>query len=178
MSDFDAFLRDGRHIFSVCPECAAIHRLSDIPLSYEGEPPFVDWKDKIDTRLEALGTERMALVAKERELKDAYREKAQGEAMRPLLLRVAPSFLAADIDPRDVRTIIEPTEFVEFRGYTEGTIESVRFLKIGTTTPLLDSLGRAIAMKEVGWLTLQVGDDGVVVPTPPRQKRKSKSNAE
>jgi predicted Holliday junction resolvase-like endonuclease len=175
MTDFEAFLRDGRHIFSMCPQCGALHRLSDIPLSYQGETPFVDWKDRIDTERDSLETERRTLVAKEKTLKDEYREKAQGEAMRPLLGKVAPSFVRADIDPRDVRTIIEPTEFVEFRGYTKNSIESVRFLQVGPSTPLLESIRRTLAAKEVGWLTLQVSEDGIIVPKPPPAKRRSRA---
>ena len=47
MSDLLAFLEEGRHIFSVCPECRRIHRLSDLRLSLGGQ--YVpDWLDLLD----------------------------------------------------------------------------------------------------------------------------------
>lgn len=178
MNEFESFLKDGRHIFSVCPECGAVHRLSDIPLSYQGEVPFRDWKERLDADRDSLENERRGLVVQEKRLQDEYREKAQGEAMRPLLERVAPSFVRANIDPRDVRTIIEPAEFVEFRGYTKNTIEAVRFLHLGSPTPLLDSIRRTLDAKEVGWLTLQVTDDGTVVPKAAPAKRRARRSTQ
>jgi hypothetical protein len=149
---------------------ASAHRDSIV---VSGRDPFVDWKDRIDTDKDSIESERRSLITRERTLKDEYREKAQGEGMRPLLAKVAPAFVRADIDPRDVRTIIEPTEFVEFRGYTKNSIESVRFLHVGPMTPLLDTIHRTLAAKEVGWLTLQVGEDGTIVSKPPPLKRRS-----
>ena len=51
VSDLALFLKQNRHLFSVCPECGNVHRLSDLQLAQKGryQP---DWLDALEKRQE------------------------------------------------------------------------------------------------------------------------------
>lgn len=175
MSDLETFLQEGRRVFSVCPQCQSVHRLSELALSRDGA--FApDWKDTIDAEAIAVRKEHVDLQSQEKTLRAEALRKAQVERIPQLLDKAAPTFARGGIDPRDVRILVEPTEFVEFRGYTAGSLDQVvRFLHLGPRTPLQGSIADTISAGNLGWRTARVGPDGEVTMLAPTERVKKKS---
>lgn len=175
MSDLEVFLREGRRVFSVCPHCQSIHRLSELALSRDGS--FVpDWKDAIDAETLAARREQTDLQGQEKTLRAEALRKAQTERIPLLLQKAAPTFARGGIDPRDVRILVEPTEFVEFRGYTsERPDQVVRFLHIGPRTEVQKSIAETVSAGNMGWKTAHVDPDGNVVMQEPTERIKKKT---
>lgn len=175
MSDLETYLRESRRVFSLCPDCNSVWRLSELVLSPDGSYT-PDWKDVIDGETAKLRKEQADLQATEKAARTEAFRRAQKERIPVLLERTAPTFVKQGIDPRDIRTLVDPTEFIEFRGYAaDQEIEAVRFLHLGTPTPVHASISRALADGSLGWKTAQVGDDGTVTLEEPTERVKRKS---
>ena len=72
-------------------------------------------------------------------------------------------FYKLKIDPRDVRTILHPLDFVVFRGMnSRDGVQDVGLVNLGTRTTISTSIRRAIDARNVGWRTIRVGDDGLI----------------
>lgn len=162
MSDLLTYLTEGRHVFSVCPECGSIHRLSELGLSRKGT--YVpDWMDKIEGRHDYLERRRGALEDRAAELQLAAKVRAESKVLPQLLSRAAPMFYKLQIDPRDVRTIIHPLDFVVFRGMnSRAGVRAVDFLSLHRGNAFAPSIRTALDAGKFGWRTVRVSDNGTV----------------
>lgn len=162
MTDMGAYLREGRHVFSICPECAEIHRLTDLQLSFKGRYTR-DWLDDLQEELAQLGQRREDLEGRQRELKAAAKQKAERRILPQVLRKVVPTIHRWGIDPRDIRPLISPVEFVAFRGMnSEDGIREVTFLNLSGRNSLSESITESTTARRVAWATVRVRDDGVI----------------
>jgi predicted Holliday junction resolvase-like endonuclease len=162
VSDLQTYLTEGRHIFSVCPECGSVHRLSELALSRRGKY-IPDWMDRIEGRRDALERRRGALEERASELQRVAKERAEQRVLPQLLSRAAPMFYKLRIDPRDVRTIIHPIDFVVFRGMnSRDGVRAVDLVSLQRGSAFAPSISKAIHANELGWRTVHVGDNGTV----------------
>ncbi len=162
MSDLLLFLRENRHIFSICPECGSINRLSDLQLAKRGRYR-IDWMDKLETRLQSWETRESNLEERRHELRQAAKQRAEKRELPRLLRKVAPVFSRWKLDPRDVRAIFNPVEFVVFDGMnSERGVRRVTMLHLGPKSSLSRSIEGAIARCDLGWTTIRVHGDGTV----------------
>lgn len=162
MSDFAAFLGDGRHIFCICPECGETHRLTDLEISKKGKQTK-DFLDKFEDSMAKLEDKRTQLEARARELQDDARRRAVRRVLPQLLRQAVPGLYRRGINPQDVRTLIHPVEFVAFEGMSsDDGVHQVTFLNMGPATQETQSLQRAIEDHSLDWATLRVSDDGSV----------------
>ena len=175
MIDLETYLKESRRVFSLCPECHAVWRLSDLALARDaGFAP--DWKDLIDEETKKLREEQHSLQGREKAIRAEALRVAQKERIPILLERTAPTFVRRGIDPRDIRTLVDPTEFIEFRGYAaDQAIDSVRFLHLGPASKIHESIATAISAGEFGWKTAQVGEEGTVTLREPTERIRKKS---
>lgn len=162
MSDLLTLLGEGRHIFSMCPECGEIHRLTDLQLSHRGKYA-PDWLDKMEATRARLDVRKESLEDRARALQALAKEKAERRVLPQLLKRAVPAFYEWGVDPRDVRTLIHPVEFVAFRGMnSKDGVREVTFLNLGPPTPISKSIDRAVSAGELAWNTLRIDDEGTV----------------
>lgn len=177
MSDLETYLEESRRVFSLCPECHAVWRLSELTLSRDGS--FApDWKDALDSETTQLRREQAELQRMEKAAKAEAIRRAQRERIPALLQRAAPTFVKQGIDPRDIRTLVDPTEFIEFRGYAaEQAIDSVRFLHLGSPSKVHESIANVISAGDFGWRTAQVNDEGTVVLEEPTERIKNSARS-
>lgn len=162
MSDPMLFIRESRHIFSVCPVCGIVHRLNDLQIAREGKYP-PDWLDKIDQKHDRLVMRLEELEAKRKEYQKAAIERAEAVELPRLLKKVAPSFVKWKTDPRDVRTIFNPVEFIVFDGMnSQDGVQSVSLVHLGERAKVIRSIEKSIEQRKFGWKTLHVDDYGTV----------------
>jgi predicted Holliday junction resolvase-like endonuclease len=162
MSDFSTFVREGRHIFSVCPECGTVHRLSDLHLSRQGKY-IPDWMDKIERGRDRLEQRRGSLEERAAELQRIAKERAERKILPQLLWRAAPMFYRLKIDPRDVRTIIHPLDFVVFSGMnSRDGVQEVTLVNLGSPDAISSAISKVIGGGNFSWRTILVEDDGTI----------------
>jgi predicted Holliday junction resolvase-like endonuclease len=162
MIELPFFLRENRHIFSVCPKCGIVHRLSELRLSRKGRYAS-DWLDTLQSKNERWQNRKDKLESECHSLQQDAKEKAERKELPKLLNRVAPVFIQWKIDPRDVRTIFDPVEFVAFEGLnSEDGVQRVSLLHLGSPHRLTKSLEHTITAGNFGWNTLRLEDDGTI----------------
>ena len=162
MSDLQTYLTEGRHIFSVCPECGSVHRLSELALSRKGKY-LPDWMDKIEGRRDALERRRGTLDERASDMQRVAKERAERRVLPQLLSRAAPMFYKLQIDPRDVRTIIHSLDFVVFRGMnSRDGVRAVDLVSLRQGNAFVPSIRKAVDANEFGWRTVRVGDKGTI----------------
>ena len=173
MSDPLLFIRESRHIFDVCPICGVVHRLNDLQIARKGRYP-PDWFDKIEERHDRLVMRLTALESRKKEYQQAAIEQAEAVELPKLLQKVAPTFIKWKTNPRDVRTIFNPVEFLIFDGLSSGEgVRSVSLVHVGERTGVIRAIEKAIEQKEFGWKTLHVDDYGTVSEKHVRSKESS-----
>jgi len=79
-----------------------------------------------------------------------------GEQLAPLML-----FLKYDINPKDVRFIGSPVDFIAFKGLSEGSLEEIVFIEVksGKTSDLTHRermIRKVVEDKRVSWLLLNL----------------------
>lgn len=162
MGEFSTYLEQSRHIFSVCPKCDSVSRLTDLELARRGKYT-PDWLDKIEAGIEKAGQDRFQLEQKAKALKDAARKEAEAELLPRRLREIAPTFANTGFDPRDVSAILDPVQFVIFEGMSsvDGVRSIVFFSKTGSGSRL-ESLRQSIRSHAYDWNLVRVADDGSI----------------
>jgi predicted Holliday junction resolvase-like endonuclease len=162
MDSYVAYLHESRHIFSICPECGEVHRLSDMRLMLD-EKFEKDWLDKLDNQRKNLEEKIVSLQDKAKEMKEKAKEKLQKSVMPQLLRNAAPVFACKDIDVRDVRTLLHPVEYVAFEGmYSTGGVRQISFLYTGDRNDQIRSIEDSISKRHFDWNTLRLDDEGII----------------
>lgn len=161
MSELSFFLKENRHIFSICPECGMVHRLSSLRPFHRDYRP--DWLDLLEDKGTHLQNRLASLEERAGQLQKAAKEKAEREELPRLLGSLAPFFKRWKIDARDVRAVFDPIELVAFEGLnSEDGVQRISFLHLGNPHRLTASLEHAISEEKFGWNTLRLEDDGSI----------------
>lgn len=162
MGEFSTYLETSRHIFSVCPECDSVSRLTELELGRRGKY-VADWLDRIESGIEKTGQDKFALEQRAKELRDAARKEAEAELLPRRLREIAPTFANSGFDPRDVSAILDPVQFVIFEGMNsaDGVRNIVFFSRDGSGTRFA-SLRETIRGHAFDWNLVRVADDGAI----------------
>lgn len=158
-------LHEGRHIFVVCPKCSLVHRLSDLQLRRRAryDP---DWLDRIQRQQDSVARRLEDLESRARELRARAKEKAEQEELPKRIRDLLPWVERHALDPRDVRVLVNPTEFVVFEGMNSSDgVHSITFLATRSPQNAIENLDRVVKTRSLRWNTLRVSDDGVVQPS-------------
>lgn len=162
MGEFSTYLEQSRHIFSICPECDSVSRLTDLELARRGRYS-PDWLDKIEAGIDKAGQDKFALDQRARALKDAARRAAEADLLPRRLREIAPAFAKSGFDPRDVSAILDPVQFVIFEGMSsEDGVRRIVFFSRAGTGPSFESLREAILGRAYDWNLVRVADDGSI----------------
>lgn len=162
MNEVSFYLTEGRRVFSVCPRCGAVHRLSELALAKRGEHE-TDWLDELRGQRQGLEGTLAGLEEQRKGMVAEARRRAEVEELPQLLRRAAPAFDGTSIDPRDVRILFHPVEFAVFEGMNSGDgVRGVTLLHLGRGGALVEGIGAAVERGNVGWRTIRVDDDGNV----------------
>ena len=162
MDSFALYLHESRRIFSVCPECGEVHRLSDLRLTLD-EKYEKDWRDKLDDQRDGLEEKIATLGEKASALKKKAKERVERRVLPQLLRNAAPAFACKKIDARDVRTLLHPIDYVAFEGMnSSGGVRMVSLLYIGGRNEQIRTIEEAVAKRSFGWNTVRLGEDGII----------------
>lgn len=127
----------------------------------------------------------MQMVKSDVAVKAVIRDSTQAAVMRSrsvllgsMLERIAPCFARFAHDPRDMRAICNPVDYVVFDGLTAGrTVQQVTFVEVkcGTsrTSPVQRSIREAVKRHRVEWEQWNIGDPRIPITkqlAPARQR--------
>jgi len=104
-----------RKILCLCPCCGKVHRVSDMRLIVKGHAAGT-WLDEYEKEEQKLSAEEQRLDEKEGVLREAAHEKGRREATRVFSKAICPALKALRLDPFDVKPILNPVDFVVFKG--------------------------------------------------------------
>jgi predicted Holliday junction resolvase-like endonuclease len=165
-SDLLWFLREQRHIFMVCPCCGEVVRLSDARISYQLKYAD-DWLDRIERSEERVGRQIESFEERRKELRDRSVARARQRILPQLLRKVVPAVSSLKLSPMDVKTIMDPVGYVVFDGLNSARgCRRILFLDTEEASRerqrIRESIGRAIRRGDMGWTTVQIGQDGTI----------------
>jgi len=115
MSELLEEYQEFRKILCVCPCCGEIVRVSDLRLRAKG-PATRTWLDDYEKKEQKLATDEESLDEAEANLREAAHEKGRKEATRIFSKAICPALRALKLDPFDVKPILNPIDFVVFKG--------------------------------------------------------------
>ena len=165
---FDAYFREQRHIFGVCPnaECRAVKRLAQIRISYRARYEK-DWLDRVDDQTAFWEEKQSELKEKRKELRQSY----IGEARRTVLprkLRFASQlYLRQNVQPEDIKVVLHPLDFIGFDGLiTNEKLRRIVLLDSKLNTPyrgkIQQSIEKVVNDTKYDWGVLRIDDDGKI----------------
>ncbi len=160
---FESF-RDFRKILCVCPCCGEMHRLSDLHIQFKGAVKKT-WLDSYEKNLHYMANRENKFAEQEEKLRETSREKGRKEAEKVFNKSLLPSISALKLDPYDIKPILNPIDFVVFKGMNKSEyVKEILFLsKTNNFKSLNDSrvqIDKAISNDKYDWQVARIDEDG------------------
>jgi predicted Holliday junction resolvase-like endonuclease len=189
--DFNRFIilfyQEQHFIFGVCPCCYHIFQLSECVVSVKGKKIILpEVKEIMEHQAQvSKQEERLSMLDQklfdqqdkytylEQEIKDGeshierrYRNEGRKQALKKIK-KVDKVFIKRNIDPRDVRLIFNPVEYIAFKGLTDDEeIRSISFLTRHIESRkhelAIDSLDKTINKGNLEFVVIRIDDDGKI----------------
>jgi len=182
------FYKEQRFIFGICPCCRKIFQLTDCAIYFGGKRVRINELDaaiergqdihREEDKLQSLEEDRYGLQDDIDVLKSEYEDqvkpiierKYKVEGRRQALARIKKVdkiFTRKKIDPRDIRLIFDPVEFVAFKGLTDGEgIASIAFVakapRNKSQERIMNSIETTIKNGDYDFTLIRINDNGAV----------------
>jgi len=161
------FFRYQRQIFGICPCCGEFFRLSDCKITEDEEEPS-DWLEQLKKEDRQLSNREAKIEEQLAVLREEARAQGRKTAGR-LVKKVDKVFTPQKLNPDDAKVIFHPVDYVVFNGMKDNRVDGLKnilFLdaaqKSKEAKTIQRSLEKAIEQEKYEWLTLRVGNDGVI----------------
>ncbi len=160
-------LQEFRKILCICPCCGEMVRVSDLRLRLKGTT-IKTWLDEYQKNKQYIEKKEERFYEMEEELREVAREKGRKEAEEVFNKSILPSFKALKLDPFDVKPILNPVDFVVFKGMNKnGVVSDIVFLskeyKISSLHLIRCQIQKAIAQKNYEWQVARIDENGKIV---------------
>lgn len=160
-------LQEFRKILCICPCCGEIVRVSDLHLKLKGTT-IMTWLDEYQKKEQDILKQEEKFDEIEEKLREIAREKGRKEAEKVFNKAIIPSFKALKLDPFDVKPILNPIDFVVFKGMNKTEIISdIVFLskeyKISPLNILRQQIQKVIAQKNYEWQVARIDERGSII---------------
>jgi len=155
-----------RKILCICPCCNELSRVSDLKLKIKGRE-VKTWLDKFDKRREIIDRKEEKFREIESELRKKSVEKGRMEAQKSFNKAISPDFKALKFDPFDIKPILNPIDFVVFKGMNKiREIKEIIFLSQQLKNPALNKIRiqvkNSIQKKKYHWQVARINERGVI----------------
>jgi len=161
---FEEF-QEFRKILCVCPCCGDLVRVSDLKLKVKG-PSAPTWLDEYETMRRVIGEKIGRFEEKKHALKEKATEKGRKEAEKAINKAIPAVLKSLKLDPFDVKPILNPVDFVVFKGMTkkENEIDDILMLSKQVTNPQLNKIReqvkKAILSNMYEWQVARITEEG------------------
>ena len=167
MTEIFQQFQEFRKILCVCPCCSSIVRISDLHLKTKG--PYVNtWLDDFDKKHLEFQIKEKRFEEKEGKLRKLAVEKGRIAAEKAINKTLSPALKTLKLDPYDVKAILNPIDFVVFKGMTKkDSINDILLLSKQVVNPDLNKIRqqvkKAVEKKEYGWQVARIDGKGKIV---------------
>ena len=151
-----------RKILCVCPCCGDLVRVSDLKL--KAGTGVRTWLDEYDKKVLAMDKKEDRFDEKESELRENAREKGRKEAEKAIAAAVDPKFKALKLNPYDIKSILNPVDFVVFDGMNKDNLKNILFLSKSIRNPALNvarkQVKNTVEQKNYEWKVARIDAKG------------------
>ncbi len=166
MNLFEEF-QEFRKILCICPCCGDLVRVSDLKLRAKGAVART-WLDDYAKRDLDLGKKEERFDDEEGKLRELAREKGRKAAEKVFNKAISPTFKALKLDPFDVKAILNPIDFVVFKGMNKkDEVSDIVMLSKQVNNPDLNKIRSqvktAISKKKYDWQVARIDEEGGLV---------------
>lgn len=156
--------QDLREILCVCPCCGDLVRASELKLKAKGPAPKT-WLDNYEKKIHLLDKKFEKFEGKEKELRDLAREKGRKEAQKAFRKAISPKFRALKYDPFDIKPILNPVDFIVFKGMNKkDSVNEIIMLSKACRNPPLNTIRKqvknAITKNSYNWQVARIDEIG------------------
>lgn len=122
--------------------------------------------DDVEDKEEIWNRKIEGLLARQKEMKRAAKAKAEKQVLPGKLRKIAPAFYTMRINPRDIRVISDPIDFVNFEGMSVEQTKRIVLLDEIKNQSFRKDLQRSVESvvnhDRYDWEILRIDDDGNV----------------
>lgn len=162
---FEEF-QEFRKILCICPCCGDIVRMSDLRLKAKG-PAARTWLDDYEKKSLAMAKKEEKFDEKEAKLREHAVEKGRKAAEEVINKAISPALKALKLDPFDVKPILNPIDFIVFKGMTKNdAVNDIMMLSKKINNSELNAIRgqvrKVILQKKYEWQVARIGEDGEI----------------
>ena len=166
MIDLFEEFQEFRKILCICPCCSELVRVSDLRLKTKGPAPRT-WIDDFEKLDQALNTKINKFEEKEEKLRELARERGRKQPEIIFNNAIIPALKALKLDPFDIKPIMNPVDFVVFKGMNkEGAVSDIIMLSRKCASPTLNTLRQqvktSVINKNYEWQVARIDDKGTI----------------
>ncbi len=167
MSELLTQFQDFRIILCVCPCCGDLVRVSDLRLIAKG-PAMRTWLDDHEKQEQEWEKKEEKFEEIEEKLREKAIEKGRMEAEKVFNNAISSSFKALKLDPYDVKPILNPVDFIVFKGMDkEDAVSDIILLSKEYNSSSLNSIRRqieaAISGAKYEWQVARIDERGNIL---------------
>ena len=166
MTELFKEFQEFRKILCVCPCCGEISRVSDLRLKAKA-PAVKTWLDTFEDKVQKFGLKVEKFEEKEEELREVARAKGRKAAEKAVNKAITPELRKLKLDPFDVKPILNPIDFVVFKGmYKRDDISSIILLSKQLKNPAINiyrgQVEKAVKDRKYEWQVARINDKGCI----------------
>lgn len=159
----DSF-QEFRKILCVCPCCGDLYRVSDLNLKAKGEMKKT-WLDDYEKKAFLVSKKEALFDEQKSKLREAARKKGRKAAEKVVNNVISPEFKALKLDVSDVKPILNPIDFVVFKGMTKNdSVNDIILLSKYIKNPELNTIRKQIEkvvlQKKYDWQVARIDEKG------------------
>lgn len=163
---FEEF-QEFRKILCICPRCNELVRVSDLHFKLKSAAPRT-WLDDYEKRSLVIDNKETKFGEIEEKLREIATNKGRKAAAKVFNNAISPSFRALKLDPLDVKPILNPVDFVVFKGMNKNDlISDIIFLSKKYDFPTLSTIQSQvetiISKNNYEWQVARIDDKGNIV---------------
>lgn len=153
-----------RKILCVCPDCGTIVRVSDLKLKVKGTTTKT-WLDEYEAKSRAISDKEIKFEKIADKLREDAVKRGRKEAENIFNRVINPAFKSLKLDPFDIKPILNPIDFLVFKGMNKNdSISQIIFLSKTCDNSVLNTLRvqlkKSIQEKKYDWQVARISDEG------------------
>jgi predicted Holliday junction resolvase-like endonuclease len=156
-----------RKILCICPCCNKLVRVSELKLKAKGKAPRT-WLDDYEKSMTAIDGKEEKFEEQEDKLREIAHVKGRSQAEKTIRKAMCPALKALNLDPYDVKPILNPIDFVVFNGMNKDKLVSdIMLLSRKHNCPSLEPIHKqisvAVSKKQYDWQVARIDDNGSII---------------
>jgi len=164
MTELFVEFQEFRKILCVCPCCGELVKVSDLKLKVKGAA-VKTWLDEYEKEEQVIIKNEEKFNGIEEKIREKWKEKGREQAEKVFNNAILPSFKALKLDPFDIKPILNPIDFVVFKGMNKKeVISDILFLSKVHSSPSLEitrkQVEKAILNNKYEWQVARIDYDG------------------